>query len=106
MKPVIAERAKAQQARTEENRVCQISDEQAIDTKKELAKVAGVSHDTIAKVETIEHKAPEPVIMASRKGDISVNSAPYKKAADCKSQPLFLSVSKQNSDGKSAIEEI
>lgn len=75
LKPVIAERAKAQQARTEENRVCQISDEQAIDTKKEIAKVAGVSHDTIAKVETIENKAPEPVVMASRKGEISVNSA-------------------------------
>jgi len=46
-----------------------------IETRQELAKVAGVSHDTIAKVETIEHKAPEPVVMASRKGDISVNSA-------------------------------
>lgn len=45
------------------------------ETRQELAKVAGVSHDTIAKVETIEHKAPEPVVMASRKGDISVNSA-------------------------------
>lgn len=55
--PVIAEKAKSQQARTEENRVCQISDEQAIDTKKELAKVAGVSHDTISKVERIEEAA-------------------------------------------------
>ena len=32
----------------------QKSDKAEIDTKKELAKVAGVSHDTIRKVETIE----------------------------------------------------
>lgn len=75
LKPVIAEKAKSQQSRTEENRVCQISDEQAIDTKKELAKVAGVSHDTISKVEHIEEDAPKPIIEASRRGDISVNSA-------------------------------
>lgn len=75
LKPVIAERAKEQQVRTAENRVCQISDEQAIDTKKELAKVAGVSHDTIAKVEKIEAEAPQPIIEASRKNELSVNSA-------------------------------
>ena len=28
-------------------------------TREELAKVAGVSHDTIAKVEVIKNKAPE-----------------------------------------------
>ena len=39
--PIIAARAKENQIRTSENRVCQISDEQAIDTKKELAKIAG-----------------------------------------------------------------
>ena len=76
LKPVIAERAKEQQIRKPADFVLQNSVEQKpIDTQKEIAKVAGVSHDTIAKVETIEHKAPEPVVMASRKGDISVNSA-------------------------------
>ena len=45
----------------------------AVDTRQELAKVAGVSHDTIAKVETIEEKAPEPVVQASRSGAISVS---------------------------------
>lgn len=34
--------------------VPQKSDKAVIDTKKELAAVAGVSHDTIAKVENIE----------------------------------------------------
>jgi len=32
-----------------------------IDTQKELAKIAGVSHDTIARVEKIVQKAPEEV---------------------------------------------
>ncbi|MDD3024802.1 MAG: hypothetical protein PHE26_12985 [Syntrophomonadaceae bacterium] len=32
--------------------------DKAIHTAKELAKVAGVSHDTIHKVKTIEQKAP------------------------------------------------
>ena len=75
LKPVIAERAREQHGIR--NDIPQKSAEsfKPIETRQELAKVAGVSHDTIAKVETIEHKAPEPVIMASRKGDISVNSA-------------------------------
>lgn len=46
-----------------------------IDTREELAKAAGVSHDTIAKVEKIEKEAPAPVISASRRNDISVNTA-------------------------------
>lgn len=37
--------------------LCQISDKGVLDTKRELAKVAHVSHDTIAKVKTIEQKA-------------------------------------------------
>jgi hypothetical protein len=36
---------------------CQNSDKVGIDTKKELAKIAGVSHDTIQKVEKIQDKA-------------------------------------------------
>ncbi|WP_301678503.1 hypothetical protein [Methanoculleus methanifontis] len=41
MKDVISKKAKENQLRTTENRVCQISDKQAVDTKKELAKIAG-----------------------------------------------------------------
>lgn len=49
------EKAKANQgARTEENRVCQISNKQEIDTKKELSKVSGVSYDTIYKVKDLK----------------------------------------------------
>lgn len=45
------------------------------DTQKEIAKIAGVSHDTVAKVEHIEKEAPEPIKRAARAGDISVNAA-------------------------------
>jgi DNA-binding XRE family transcriptional regulator len=39
--------------------VCQKSDKRQIDTKKELAKIAGVSHDTIHKVELIKEKGSD-----------------------------------------------
>jgi hypothetical protein len=77
LKPVIAERAKENLVTHTSNgyQGCQKSDKAEIDTKQELAKVAGVSHDTIAKVERIEEDAPAPVVQASRKGEISVNAA-------------------------------
>ena len=76
LKPVIAERAKEQQIRKPIEFVSQKSVEQKpIDTQKELARVAGVSHDTMSKVEAIEREAPKPIIEASRRGDISINMA-------------------------------
>lgn len=47
----------------------------AVNTQKELAKVAGVSHDTIAKVEKIEAQATDETKEQLRKGDISINQA-------------------------------
>ena len=43
--------------------ICQKSDKCPfpIDTKKEVAKIAGVSHDTVAKVKKVIAKAPEEV---------------------------------------------
>lgn len=79
LKPIIEARARdnlvAGAAMT--NTGCQKSDKAIIpiDTKKELAKIAGVSHDTIAKVESVEKNAPEPIKEASRRGEISVNAA-------------------------------
>lgn len=85
LKPIIAERAKEQQKQSGGDRksaeyqesVMQKSAEpiSPVTTREELAKVAGVSHDTIAKVERIEEYAPAPVVQASRKGEISVNAA-------------------------------
>lgn len=81
LKPVIAEKAKEKQAEYHGNQyesgLPQISAkvQNPIETRQELAKIAGVSHDTIAKVEKIEEEAPAPIVEASRKGEISVNAA-------------------------------
>jgi len=48
LEPLIAAKAKEKQ-RESGGAVCQKSDKPVIDTKKEVAKAAGVSHDTIAK---------------------------------------------------------
>lgn len=74
LKPLIAEKAKKKQSEGG-GAVRQKSDKAVVDTKKELAKVAGVSHDTINKVERIEAKATPYVKAAVRKGDMSINKA-------------------------------
>lgn len=44
-------------------------------TREELAKIAGISHDTIHKVEVIQEKAPETIKEQVKKGDLSINQA-------------------------------
>ncbi|MFC1552372.1 hypothetical protein ACFL6P_07380, partial [Candidatus Latescibacterota bacterium] len=58
-----------------ETKVSQKSVEPPIDTQKEVAKTAGVSHDTIYKVKEVLKNAPEEVKQKARIGDISVNKA-------------------------------
>lgn len=76
LKPVIAEKAE-KNLHLAEGKGCQKSDKvNAIDTKKELAKVANVSHDTIHKVEVIKEKAHDldpRTIEDLRRGDVSIN---------------------------------
>ena len=70
-------------ADNEEKQGCQKSDKadvvvapkKPIDTKKEIAKVAGVSHDTIAKVEKIQAKATPEIKKAVKSGEMSINQA-------------------------------
>ena len=72
LKPIIAARAKEQQGtRTDisQNSV------KSIDTQKELAKAAGVSHDTIAKIEKIEALADDATKAKLRSGEMSINQA-------------------------------
>ena len=58
---------------------CQKSDNiQKVDTKKELAKIANVSHDTINKIENIEAKASDEVKQKLSIGTMSINEA-YKE---------------------------
>lgn len=48
------------------------------ETREELATIAGISHDTIHKVEVIEKEAPPEIKEAARSGKISINKA-YKE---------------------------
>ena len=74
LKEAIAAEAKAKQESILKQNIAvnQKSDEREINTNKELAKVAGVSHDTIHKVDVIEQKAPEEVKAQLRRGWPSV----------------------------------
>jgi DNA modification methylase len=73
LESVFSERAKEQQVRKPEF-VKQISAEQKpIETRKELAKVANVSHDTISKVKKIEAVATPEVKAQLSSGEVSIN---------------------------------
>ena len=76
LKPVIAEKAKENQLSTlKQNKTVSQKSVERIDTQKELAKAAGVSHDTIAKVEKIEKTASPEVKAKLQSGDMSINQA-------------------------------
>lgn len=77
LKPVIAEKAKENLVTHTKDgyQPCQISDKAPIDTKKVVADAAGVSHDTIAKVEKIEAKATPEVKKQLQAGEMSINQA-------------------------------
>ena len=75
LKPLIAEQAKERQIRKPQNSVPQISAEQKSETRPVLADIAGVSHDTIRKVEKLEATAPQELKEQLRNGDISINQA-------------------------------
>ncbi len=84
LKDLFAEKAKINKVMSAQmtneklgNTVYQISEKplEKINTTKELAKIAGVSHDTIHKVETIEQKAPEEVKQKIKNGELSINKA-------------------------------
>lgn len=92
LKPAVAKKAKENQAtyygNQYESGLCQKSDEvQNVDTKKIIATAAGVSHDTLAKVEKLEQAAPDSLKQQLRSGDISINQA-YKqvKKAEAKQE--------------------
>lgn len=83
-KPVIEARAKENQGKRNDLTSVRnltkvdkgnIEEFETVDTKKELAKIAGVSHDTIHKVEVIEEKAPEEIKQQVKKGELTINSA-------------------------------
>lgn len=68
-------KAKAKEKQKEAGELKQKSAEAPIETRKELAKVAQVSHDTIAKVKHIEQKAAPEVKAKLATGEVSINQA-------------------------------
>ena len=88
LKPIIAERAKEKQSEAGGS-VRQKSDKAAIDTKKELAKVAGVSHDTIHRVEAIQNSGDQKLIDDVRSGETTINGA-YQQIHPKKTNPASL----------------
>lgn len=92
LKPIIAEKAKEQQLSTlKQNTVPQNSVKRAkpIDTQKELAAIAGVSHDTIAKVERIEADASDEIKAQVKSGDLSINQAYQAVKREDKKQAII-----------------
>ena len=73
LKPAIAEQAKENERLG--GKGSQKSVNHKTDTQKELAQIAGVSHDTIHKVEVIEKNAPAEIKEKARRGEISTNEA-------------------------------
>ncbi len=61
LEPAIAEEAKERQQEAGKEKLPQKSVKAPLDTQKEVAKLAGVSHDTIAKAKVIAEEAPEDV---------------------------------------------
>lgn len=74
LKPLIAGQAKEHQRQGGQDKVLQKS-VKPIDTQKEVAKLAGVSHDTIAKVERIEREATPEIKEQVISGELSINAA-------------------------------
>ena len=76
LKPIFEQRAKENLivAAQKTNTGSQIS-VKAVDTQKELAKIAGVSHDTIHKVEKIEQTATPETKAQIKSGNVSINQA-------------------------------
>lgn len=74
LKPLIAAKAKERQ-RDSGGAVVQKSAEPPIKTRDELATIAGVSHDTIAKVEKLQSEAPAELLELVEHGDMSINAA-------------------------------
>jgi len=71
LKPVIE--AQAKKRMSEGAKGTQISAEAKGETRDKLAHAAGVSHDTIHKVEKIQQKAPEAIKEKLRTGEMSIN---------------------------------
>ncbi len=94
LEPLIAARAKENQGtRTDLTSVRNLTE---VDTKKELAKIAGVSHDTIAKVKKIRSQAKGDLIKKVQSGEVSINEAYKSVRAEEKAQQKQIAIDRIN----------
>jgi len=75
LKPKIAEKAKENKGNNQYSILQNSAESKPVDTRKELASIAGVSHDTINKVERILDCADDETKQKLRSGEVSVNKA-------------------------------
>ena len=96
----------------------QISDKvtKPMDTNKELAKMAGVSHDTIHKVEVIENQGTDDIKKQVKSGGLTINGAyiltrsaqeaKIKNEENQKNYEESLKIEKQEREEKQRIQEL
>lgn len=75
LEPLVAAKAKERQAAGGKAKVLQNSGEPPVRTDKELAAVAGVSHDTLAKAKFLRDRATPKTKEELRTAEISINKA-------------------------------
>lgn len=100
LKPLLEEQARQRQGTR--NDLVQISAQSAPGHKvrDDLAKTAGVSHDTLAKAETIlTHGSPD-VIDATRRGELSIHAAVPLTTLAPEDQAAALEDARQEAEGK------
>ena len=93
--------AKAKENLSDGGKGCQISDK--VDTKKELAKIANVSHDTIAKVKKIQAIATPEIKAQLNAGTISINEAYQDIKKEEKREQLAEKKERVNADNNEDI---
>lgn len=74
-KSAIAAKAKANQQGGQGGVLLPQNSAKAIDTRAEIAEAAGVSHDTVSKVERIQETASPELVTALRESKVSINAA-------------------------------
>lgn len=92
IKPVVAAQAKAKMEteRRELGPSGQKSAQSPVKTREVVARLAGVSHDTIRKVEQIEARAIPEVKAKAAAGEISINKAAAVASVPAEEQPAML----------------
>lgn len=107
LKPLIAAKAKKNLHQGQEPLQKSVN---PVNTQKELARAAGVSHDTIHKVETVIEKGTPEVKAKARSGEISINTAynltnGYDKTPAQRQKEFMDSVQKEHEEFKEQKKE-